>query len=126
MRGLNSSGRSFREEVAEFERWLRDQYAEHRLSWQRPAVFERPFGPDYEEEWIRGTEIHDFDGFEARFRDILASSAGGWVNLEAVTIRDDTPIIALVWRLAVGTRTQPVSVNYGGLAREIRTARDSD
>jgi hypothetical protein len=127
VRSLSLSGRSFREEVTEFERWLRDHYAEQRLSWRRAAVLERPFGPDYEDERSHGTEIHDFDGFETRFREILASSAGGWVNLEAVTIRADTLIVALVWRPDDGTRTRPVSVNYSGLTRsELERLAGSD
>ena len=117
MATLNVSGRTFREEFEAYERWLRATVKNAGLSWQRAAVFERPFGPSDGRRWTPGTELGDLDSFEERFRDILASSDGGWVNLEAETIFNGLLIVALVWRpLAVGYRTLPVSVNHSGFA----------
>jgi hypothetical protein len=52
-------------------------------------------------------------------RVLLASSTGGWVNLEAVTIANDVLIVGLVWRSEPEElRDSPVSVNYGGLMND--------
>src|SRR5207249_579743 len=116
---LNMSGRTFREEFEDFERWLRDSVRDAGLSWQRAAVYERPFGPAYERGWIPGRETANLDSFEDRFGEILATSEGGWVNFEVETVADDVLIVAVVWRPAPEgqRRTLPVSVNRSGFAR---------
>lgn len=119
MATLNLSGRSFREEVTEYETWLRTVHAEDGLSWGRVAVCERPFGDDFPQGELRDSTAEDLDGFEERFREVLASSAGGWVNLEAVTISGEVLIVAVVWRSEPGERrSRPVSVNYSGFSQE--------
>ena len=123
MPALDSLGLSFRDEVSEYERWLRTAGAEQGLSWQRVAVFERPFSfqllegvyVEFQQDWVAGSEIEDLEAYEGRFREVLASSTG-WVNLDAVTIANDVLIVGLVWRPNTEERrNSPVSVNYSGL-----------
>jgi hypothetical protein len=67
-------------------------------------------------------ETAELDGFERRFSEILATSAGGWVNLEPETVADGVLIVAVVWRPEpAGHRTLPVSVNRSGFtAAEVK------
>jgi len=110
------SVRSFREEISEYDRWLRGALEPAGLSWRQVAVIERPVGtPD---GWIAGSEIDDLQAYEARFSEVLAAAAG-WVNLEAVTIHNDRVIVSIVWREASAEeQSAPVSVNYSGFDAE--------
>jgi len=114
---LNLSGKSFREELATYEGWLREVHREHGLLWERVAVYERP---DLEHrEWRPGTEEKDLAAYEERFSDVLASATRGWVNLAATTICDGTLIVAVEWvpDPEGRHRDRPVSVNRSGFAR---------
>lgn len=75
----------------------------------RVAVCERPLGRNCPHGELLDSSTENLDGYEERFREVLASSGADWVNLEAVTISEDVLIVALVWRCELGEeRLQPV------------------
>jgi hypothetical protein len=118
VRALNRSGRTFAEEIGEYEAWVRGTLAGSGLSWDRVAVCERSLSA-HEREWQPGDTLTTVPALsESRFAEILASATKGWANFTGVTIDDGTLIVALEWypspdgALAEG---DAVYVNYSGI-----------
>ncbi len=118
----NRSGRSLVEELGAFEAWLRSVDNVRELSWRHIGIVEWDLSthPNLG-TWRLGDQIHSPLDFEDRFEEILSSVQRDWVNLTAVTVHEETLVVAFEFfsEPAGGEYVHDgsVSVNWSGFSQ---------